>query len=937
MTFTKPGASKKRPSEKLPNEIELDFNLNFSLVVRSEANNYLAFACDSSLEVLCLSSMDTEFTHGLAGLGKFTKRGFLFTRFGKLVTSSGDILMQLGNNERLVSISRGWEWIVTGIFERQEIKKISIKHRNRPQEITMEGDQVLRMRFSKNCEYLGLILSTSFVIYNLRDSEKIFTDKRDFTKAHCRLKISHSGSFIAMRDGKDVAIVVPGLETTYMEISWTFSRICFVTGKSNDILAYSMSKTVRCTLENFEGSVSIDEGFERIKAINNGNHCIGYNASGMYVLSTSTLTKLIHLPTDSQVVASKAASILYSLVLTPTSSLYSKVQVWDLNLGVRNSSFYIGLRHVLGNKLAIRGPGMWRQPAPKLIMRLDTCKVLIKNSWIMDLESLASLPVDAIRTPKELNLLEESFDKHCLAWKKMSALLNNGELSEQLLELVIEPINVTILHLLAYKGKADPLAQAVASSAAIIKSSFGSPLSLCIQRKSRKCLNILLSHLIVLREDSPSDFFSALAQVADDVRDLIEFGSPYLVNFFQQVMVPLPEEFLAPTIISPSEDLPIATLESSMWVNGTRRKEERQGEKVAVEYLICPFPVQCTLGSSQSLQRMKFLTNEIDEIELFDTVFIRTFIDMKWTWLWPYIITNTLLYWVLMFSLISRIFRYFDPEIDSIVFIVLNSWFFLGEILQASQSLSNYFCDYWNYVDIGRFTLGYLWIFTSVHDYRWLTFVLLLLTVIRGITFFKTFDLTRYYVLMISVVVRKTFSFILIYFYSTLCFGLLFATVHPESFPDFLSIWQMAYSMNMGSFDFGDQGNWYWFVYMVAALLNVVIMLNLVVSVLGDAFGSFQEIANAADLYEKADVIYDHEVMMFWRRGCNNPQFLQLCQEEAGEGLQESQQVKAARKALRLHRGKMTGKKEGKYEKLMQRIDRLEESLNTKIEAIARK
>jgi hypothetical protein len=240
-------------------------------------------------------------------------------------------------------------------------------------------------------------------------------------------------------------------------------------------------------------------------------------------------------------------------------------------------------------------------------------------------------------------------------------------------------------------------------------------------------------------------------------------------------------------------------------------------------------------------------------------------------------------------------------------------------------------------VDIGRFTLGYLWIFTSVHDYRWLTFVLLLLTVIRGITFFKTFDLTRYYVLMISVVVRKTFSFILIYFYSTLCFGLLFATVHPESFPDFLSIWQMAYSMNMGSFDFGDQGNWYWFVYMVAALLNVVIMLNLVVSVLGDAFGSFQEIANAADLYEKADVIYDHEVMMFWRRGCNNPQFLQLCQEEAGEGLQESQQVKAARKALRLHRGKMTGKKEGKYEKLMQRIDRLEESLNTKIEAIARK
>jgi len=941
ITFTHPGAPKKRPSEKLANETELDFGLNFSLVARSEANNYLAFACDSSLEVLCLSGIDTEYTHGLAGVGKYTKRGFLFTRFGKLVTGSGETVLQLQQKERLIGLSRGWEWLVTGIFEGPKMKKMRIKHHSRPQEITFEGDEVLRMRFSKNCEYLGVILSTSFVIYNLSDCVQVFSDQRDFSKATCRLKLAHSGSFIATRDGKDLVIVVPGAAPTYMEIPWTLSRICFVNpGETNDIIAYNMYKTVRCTLENLEGSASLEEGFERVKAINSGQHCIGFNASGMYVLSASTLTKLIRLPADSHVVASKATPTLYSLVLTPNSTLYSMVDVWNLNLGVRNSRIYTGLRHILGNKLVIRGPGMWRAPAPKLIMRLDTCKVLIKNSWIMDLESLSSLPAEALHTPKALNLLEESFEMHCLAWKGMAALLNNGEFSEQLLELVIEPVNVTLLHLLAYKGKAEPLAQAVASGAAILKSSFGSPLALCIQRKSRKCLNILLSHLVVLREDSPSDFFSALTQVAEDMHDLIEFGSPYLLSFLQQVMVPLPEEFLAPTIICPSEELPIPTLEQSMWVQWTRGKEESTGEKVAVEYLICPFPVQCTLGSTQSLKRMKFLTNEIDEIELFDTAFIKTFIDMKWNSLWPYIFANTLLYWALMFALVSRIFQYFDPNIDSIVFLVLNSWFALGEILQASQSLADYFTDYWNYVDIGRFVLGYLWIVTSLHDQQWLTFILLLLTVIRGITFFKTFDLTRYYVLMIVVVVRKTCSFILIYFYSTLCFGLLFAAVHPESFPDFLSIWQMAYSMNMGAFDFGEQGNWYWFVYMIATLLNVVIMLNLVVSVLGDAFGSFQEIANAADLYEKADVIYDHEVMMFWRRGQNTPQFLQICQEEAGEELQESPQVKAARKALRLLRGKVTGKKkekESKFQLMMQRIDQLEESMNAKLEGLVRK
>lgn len=941
ITFTRPGVPKKRPSEKLANETELDFGLNFTLVTRSEANNYLAFACDSSLEVLCLSGVGMEYTHGPAGLGKYTKRGFLFTRFGKLVTSSGETVRRLQSQERLIGLSRGWEWVVTGLFERREMKKMIIKHHSRPHEIAIEGDQVLRMRFSKDCEYLGLLLSTSFVIYNLSDCVVVFSDQRDFSKAHCRLKLTHSGSFVAMRDAKDVVIVVPGAAPTYMEIPWTFSRICFVKpGETNDIIAYNMYKTVRCTLESWEGSASLEEGFERVKVINSGLHCIGYNASGMYILSASTLTKLIRLPADSQVIASKATPTLYSLVLTPASSLYSMIDVWDLNLGVRSSRLYTGLRHTLGKKLAIRGPGMWREPAPKLILRLDTSKALLKNSWIMDLESLSSLSAEALRTPQELNLREESFEMHCLAWKRLAALLNIGEFSEQLLELVIEPVNVTILHLLAYKGKAEPLAQAVASGAPILKSSFGSPLALCIQRKSRKCLNTLLSHLVVLREDSPSGFFSALTQVAEDMHDLIEFGSPYLLSFLQQVMVPLPEEFLVPTIICPSADLPISTLETSMWVQWTRGKEESRGEKAAVEYLICPFPVQCTLGSSQSLKRMKFLTNEIDEIELFDTAFIKTFIDMKWNWLWPYIFANTLLYWVLMCALISRIFQYFDPKIDSVVFLVLNSWFALGEILQASQSLADYCTDYWNYVDISRFALGYLWILTELHDQQWLTFILLLLTVIRGITFFKTFDLTRYYVLMIIVVVRKTCSFIVIYFYSTLCFGLLFATVHPESFPDFLSIWQMAYSMNMGAFDFGDQGNWYWFVYMIAALLNVVIMLNLVVSVLGDAFGSFQEIASAADLYEKADVIYDHEVMMFWRRGENTPQFLQVCQEEAGEELQESPQVKAARKALRLLRGKVTGKKnekESKYQLLMQRIEQLEESVSAKLEGLVRK
>ena len=943
ISFTKPNAPKKRPSEKLPFEMELDLGVDFTLVARSEANNYLAFACETGLQVLCLSAVDMEYAHSISGLNKFTKRGFLYTRFGKIFTNDGERLLQLKDRERLLRVSPSWEWALTAITERGNVKKSFIRNAFNGKELTFEGNQVFRVRFSKTSEQLGLILSSGLFIYNLKDLSVVFSDKRDYTKAEARLKLSRGGSFVAMREGKEVVVYSP-MDSSYSEMEWTLSRICFLPGSgSEEIIAYSLKRTVRCTLENLDG-VSVEEGFERVKGINKGKHCVAYNASGMYVLSASSLTKLIRLPTGSIVICSKSPPTLYSTIHNPSSVLHCQIHVWDLDLGVRKSRVYSGLRHVIDNKLTIRGPGLWGQTSQKLLLRLDTNRVPMKNSWIMNLNSLTSLPAEDILAPKSLNILEESFEMHCLAWKRMAAVLNTNEFSSQLLELVIEPVNLTVLHLLAYKGKAAPLAQAVASGAPILKSSFGSPLSLCIQRKSRKCLNILLSHLVVLREDNPSDFFSVLTQLTDDVGELIRFGSPYLVSFFKQVMVPLPEEFLAPTIISPRAELPIPTLQDKIWVQVDSVKGQNAQEKVSVEYLICPFPVQCTLGGSISLSRMKFLTNDMDDIQLFDTAFIRTYIDMKWNWLWPFILLNTVLYWVLMFALVSRIFSYFDPDIDSTVFLVLNSWFALGELVQAINSLKDYFTDPWNYVDVGRLILGYLWIFTAMHDYHWLTFLLVLLTVIRGITTFKTFDLTRYYVLMIIVVMQKTVSFILIYFYSTLSFGLLFATAHPASFPSFFSIWQMPYDLNMGSFEYSeDQGTWYWFVYMVAALLNVVIMLNLVVSVLGDAFAGFQEIAGAADLFEKADVIYDNEALMFWRRGSDREQFLQVCQEEAGEEVSESAQVKTARQALEVLRGKTTEnksentEKSGEFGLIMQRIDRLEETISAKFESLVRK
>lgn len=81
---------------------------------------------------------------------------------------------------------------------------------------------------------------------------------------------------------------------------------------------------------------------------------------------------------------------------------------------------------------------------------------------------------------------------------------------------------------------------------------------------------------------------------------------------------------------------------------------------------------------------------------------------------------------------------------------------------------------------------------------------------------------------------------------STLSFALLFAA--SSSAPDLLDSWKISYELNMGNFDELGKGNWFWFVFMAAVLLNVIIMLNLVVSILGDAFDKFGKTAKAEDV-----------------------------------------------------------------------------------------
>jgi len=632
---------------------------------------------------------------------------------------------------------------------------------------------------------------------------------------------------------------------------------------------------------------AISTGFEKVKLLKSSTVLVATNDFGFHFYSLPDLRKLLHFEPGYSLTVSQDQSYVYALSSLPTSPSYGYIDVWDLDLGLKVQHTYSGLRHVVNNKLVVKGPGMWRDPDFASIATSHQSVGVLKETWAFDLGQFAQAGKTITKADmKDVTLNEEDVERHCMAWKLLVRMLSLGEMAEDVHSIVIRPFNINILHLLAHRSQASLLTVALENGGLITQSAFGTPLHIAIEQKSRASLDTLLKALISMRETSPAAYLLSLYHMRDDLPSLVKDGSAILPEFMAQIIVPLPDQMCTQTVISPNAELPKEQLTDSMWVNSNDFDAKIAGGKTTVEYLVTPFPVFIDLGSKQSIAALEVLTSDDTDMNLFKTLFIRTIVNLKWKQLWWFIFLSTVLYWVLLGIMIGITLHYFDHWAARGAFISLNTWFLLVEMLQASTSPREYVCEYWNYVDLTRTGLSYWWALSAFQP--WVSFLVMLLSLLRGITTFQTFDATRFYVRMIFVVTHETLSFIWVFFYSTLSFGLLFATVNPDEAHNFLNTWMIPYELNMGNFDVHDKGSWYWMVFMAAALVNVIIMLNLVVSILGDAFDKFQSIAEAADILGKAEVLYEYERMMWWRRESGRRQFLQICRPEGqSEGVNE--------------------------------------------------
>ena len=215
-----------------------------------------------------------------------------------------------------------------------------------------------------------------------------------------------------------------------------------------------------------------------------------------------------------------------------------------------------------------------------------------------------------------------------------------------------------------------------------------------------------------------------------------------------------------------------------------------------------------------------------------------------------------------------------------IPFLLINALLIAWEMIQISTDAKGYLKDLWNYLDMMRVLASVAWIVLGLYGVSslYFTWCVALLNLLRGITVFRLFDGTRFYIELITRSLNDIKYFFLMFAYSTFTFGFLLMISRDQGL-GFTSIWGESYDLNFGNYEDTNTGIYFlqYIAYFGATVINVVLMLNLLISILGDSYERFQIEQTIVDIKEKARISMELQLMMFWTNKQSVLKYIRLC------------------------------------------------------------
>lgn len=469
---------------------------------------------------------------------------------------------------------------------------------------------------------------------------------------------------------------------------------------------------------------------------------------------------------------------------------------------------------------------------------------------------------------------------------------------DSLSKSVFTDLKINLIHYYSYLGLRKPLKKALESGVEIrIDGEMRSPLYYSIIRKSQACTDVILNYLIQLGQSNFMLFLNYANHLRGEFAMFLQDSSVYLQEFLEVLYYKVPGTVRFGVPILP---LPALIYSDSRIVDESEFVKESDATNASseevIEFKTLPFAISDMQGSAGSIEILKSITSTSNSTIL-KTDIVRTYVRDKWDSMWKFIFLLTVLNWTSICIMIELVFLSHENQKKTVFFTGMSvSYFTLilimacYEVFQAIATGLDYFCDWWNIIDIIKIVLSIVWIGLensgeSFEYYHFLTWSMVAFNFVRGLIGFRTFDKTRHYTKLIIRSLFQSIYFLLIFFYSTLTFGVLYYVSNYDSEDlERFSIIKTSYELSNGSFENSSVFSLEYFTFILASIVNVIITLNLLISILGDSFEAFQAEAIEVDTLEMAEMVLEIETMMFWRKDNQQKHFLHRCQvsEQAG-------------------------------------------------------
>lgn len=157
----------------------------------------------------------------------------------------------------------------------------------------------------------------------------------------------------------------------------------------------------------------------------------------------------------------------------------------------------------------------------------------------------------------------------------------------------------------------------------------------------------------------------------------------------------------------------------------------------------------------------------------------------------------------------------------------------------------------------------------------------------KGIMHFRFWSKMRFELKMIKQVITDMGYFLLLVFMFVIQFTIVFAIYagQLEGVESLKNAFDMAFNLMLAANDPNAYDDPVLYgLFLLGVILVPIVMLNLLVSVIGDTFDNVQQEQYVANYKEMAELCLEVEEMMFWNRAAFDPKYLYIVRQVQEEG-----------------------------------------------------